>query len=354
MANGKTKVSIIGATGYVGVELLRSLCGHPHFEISKLVSKTFAGKKFSDIYPIFRGIVDVPLSDITPEEVAADSDIVITALPHGVSSKIVPELLSYGVKVLDHSGDFRYQSLARYESSYGLTHPHPELLNEAVYGLPELYREELKSARLISDPGCYPTCSILGLTPLLHNGLIKTEGIIVDAVSGVSGAGRKADLAYAFCEEADGFKPYGVVGHRHTTEIEEKCAIVAGLDDIKITFTPHLASFVRGMLCTIYVDPNEKGMSLSTDALNDVYSEYYKDEHFVRVLSGKEMPDVRHVSGTNFAEINLVKDEYTGKIKVFSAIDNLGKGSSMQAIQAMNVAFGYDEGEGINTLLRGV
>ena len=193
-----------------------------------LTSQTFAGKPYSDIYPEFRGIVDNECEDLPYEEVAKDSDLVITALPHGVSAKIVPTLLAEGVKVIDHSGDFRYKDLATYEKSYKLTHPNPDLLKDAVYGLPEFYREQLKTANLVANPGCYPTCSLIALAPFLKDHLIKEDSIIIDATSGVSGAGRKADLAYAFCELDESFKPYGAVGHRHTTEISEQCSFLAG------------------------------------------------------------------------------------------------------------------------------
>ena len=217
-----------------------------------------SGKPYSDIYPEFRGIVDNLCEDLPYEEVAADSDLVITALPHGVSAKIVPDLLKAGAKVIDHSGDFRYKDLATYEKSYGLTHPNPELLKDAVYGLPEFYREQLKTAVLVANPGCYPTCSLVALAPFLKEHLIEEDSIIIDATSGVSGAGRKADLAYAFCELDESFKPYGAVGHRHTTEIAEQCSFLAGKNpgDIKVTFTPHLAPFKRGMLASVYAKPS--------------------------------------------------------------------------------------------------
>ena len=237
MANEEVKyISVIGSTGYVGAELVRGFAAHPFFRFRHLTSQTFAGKPYSEIYPEFRGIVDVICEDLPFEEVAKDSDLVITALPHGVSAKIVPDLLKAGAKVIDHSGDFRYKDLATYEKSYKLTHPNPELLAEAVYGIPEFYRDQLKEASLVANPGCYPTCSLIAMAPFLKNHLIDEDSIIIDAVSGVSGAGRKADLAYAFCETDEAFKPYGAVGHRHTTEIAEQCSFLAGKNsgDIKI------------------------------------------------------------------------------------------------------------------------
>ena len=352
----KIKVSIIGATGYVGAELVRGFVSHPAFVITDLVSRSFAGKAFSDVYPVFRGICDVILCDKSPEEVAKDSDLVITALPHGVSSQQVPVLLDAGVRVIDHSGDFRYKDLATYEKSYKLEHPHPELLEEAVYGLPEFYRDKLKSARLVANPGCYPTCSLIALAPFLKADLIDKDSIIIDAISGVSGAGRKSDLAYAFCETDEAFKPYGAVGHRHTTEISEQCSFLSGgkPGDIKVTFTPHLAPFKRGMLATIYVKPSDKFENVSTSAICDIYNEYYKDETFVRALPQGVLPDVKAVAGSNFIEVAGVYDDETSLIKLFSAQDNLGKGAALQAIQSANVMFGLDESLGLNTIVRGV
>lgn len=352
----KFKVSIIGATGYVGAELVRGFVAHPDFEIKDLTSRSFAGKAFSDVYPVFRGVCDTILSDKDPAEVGKESDLVITALPHGVSSATVPVLLETGVRVIDHSGDFRYKDLATYEKSYKLTHPHPELLEEAVYGLPEFYRDELKTARLVANPGCYPTCSLIALAPFLKNNLIKKDTIIIDAVSGVSGAGRKADLAYAFCEEDDSFKPYGVVGHRHTTEISEKCSFLAGgkSGDITVTFTPHLAPFKRGMLNTIYAKPSDDFKDVSSSVINGIYQDFYKDEQFVRALPEGTMPDVKAVAGSNYIEVNGVYDADTGMIKLFAAQDNLGKGAALQAIQAANVMFGLPEGTGLKDIVRGV
>ncbi|MBO4461149.1 MAG: N-acetyl-gamma-glutamyl-phosphate reductase [Clostridiales bacterium] len=347
------KVSIIGATGYVGCELVHGFSAHPEFELVHLTSRTFAGQKFSDIYPVFRGVCDIVLSDDDVEAAAKDSDLVITALPHGVSSEKVPQILSCGCKVIDHSGDFRYKNVATYEKSYKLTHPAPELLEDTVYGLPELYRKELANAKLVANPGCYPTCSILALAPFLAKGLIDTDSIIIDAISGVSGAGRKADLAYSFCETDEAFKPYGVVGHRHTTEIEEKLSFVAG-KDIKVTFTPHLAPFKRGMLATIYVKPAECYKDVTTASLYDTYNEYYKGESFVRVLPEGVLPDVKAVAGSNYIDLGAAYDPATGMIKLFSAQDNLGKGAALQAIQAANCMFGLPEDTGLKNVIRGV
>lgn len=345
----KTRVGIIGATGYVGVELVRLLSMHPNVTLTHLVSQSFAGKSFSDVYPSFRGICDLTLTGEEPEAVAADSDLVITALPHGVSSKVVPVLLAKGVKVIDHSGDFRYRTLAPYEASYGLAHPCPELLSTAVYGIPELYRDKIAAATLVANPGCYPTCSILGLAPLLSNKLIHTKGIVIDAVSGISGAGRKADLAYSYCESADNFKAYAVTSHRHTTEIEQEYSFLAG-EDVFITFTPHLASMKRGMYATIYADLLPEMQNISAEELHSIYSSYYKGDAFVRILPPGSAPETKNVSYSNFIDISIFTDTRTGKVKVLSAQDNLGKGAASQAVQALNVMQGYPEGLGLANL----
>ena len=351
-SSNKIIVSIIGSTGYVGAELVRGFASHPYFELAHLIGRSFAGQKYSDVYPEFRGVCDITIEDLDPEDVAKDSDLVITALPHGVSSKTVPVLL----KVIDHSGDFRYKDLSTYEKSYKLEHPHPELLAEAVYGLPEFYRDQLKTTKLTANPGCYPTCSLIALAPFLKDHLIEEDSIIIDAVSGVSGAGRKADLAYAFCELDEAFKPYGAVGHRHTSEIAEQCSILAGKGSgaLKVTFTPHLAPFKRGMLATIYVKPSKSLEDVTSAKINEIYNEFYKDETFVRVLPAGVLPDVKAVSYSNYIDVNGVYDEDTGIIKLFSAQDNLGKGAALQAVQAANVMFGLPEETGLKTIIRGV
>ena len=346
MNKGKVwRIGVVGATGYVGAELLRILAGHRFFEVTHLVSKSYAGKRLSDVYPAFRSVNDLVLHELDADMLAEHCDLVVTALPHGVSSVHVPELLDRGLKVLDHSGDFRYRDLAVYEKAYKLQHPRPDLLAEAVYGLPEIYREQLRETRLTANPGCYPTCSILALMPLLRAGLILTDGIIIDAVSGVTGAGRKADLAFSFCEVDDSFKAYGVIGHRHTSEIEQECALLAGLETPPaITFTPHLAPIRRGMLATIYADLLP-GSTLAE--VRSLYEQAYADEPFVRLLTDGQTPETRHVAYTNFIELALFHDARTGKLKILSAIDNLGKGAAAQAVQALNLMAGISETEGL-------
>lgn len=341
----KLGIGIIGATGYVGMELIRLLAGHRRFELTRLVSQSYVGKRFSEIYPAFAHVVDLPLEELDIDRLAGDCDFVLTALPHGVSAAVVPELLGRGVRVLDHSGDFRYRSAQVYEQAYKLSHPHPELLSEAVYGLPEIYRDDIAKARLVANPGCYPTCSLLGLLPLLKNQIIRPEGIIIDAVSGVSGAGRKADLAFSFCETDNGFRPYSVVGHRHTSEIEQEATFLSqNPEPLAITFTPHLAPFKRGMMATIYADLLP---SVDPAGLQALFETTYRQEFFVRVLPAGRLPDTRSTAYTNFVDIAVAADVRTGKVKVMSALDNLGKGAASQALQALNLMAGFPETEAL-------
>lgn len=341
--NKQTRIGIIGATGYVGVELARILAPHPSFQLTVLNSKSFTGKRFSDIYPAFRSVIDLELTEPDADTLAASCDIVITALPHGVSAATVPGLLERGVRVLDHSGDFRFRDVKTYESAYNLPHPRPDLAVEAVYGLPEIYRESIRTARLVANPGCYPTCSILPLAPLLANNLIESSGIIINAVSGVSGAGRKAELAYAFCETESTFRPYGVAGHRHTPEIEQELGLVTG-KPIAVSFTPHLAPMKRGMLATIYTRPLA---SVAVADIGEALAKAYETEPFVRLLSGGALPDTRNTTGTNFIDIAYHFDEHSGFLKLFSALDNLGKGAAAQAVQALNLMVGLPEESGL-------
>ncbi len=343
----KTRIGIIGSTGYVGAELVRLLATHPYITLQHLTSKSFSGQAFSDIYPALRGICDLKLEEDFNPAIANDCDLVITALPHGVSAKLVPTLLQAGLKVIDHSGDFRFRNFQVYEEAYKLTHPAPELLSSAVYGLPELYRSRLESASLVANPGCYPTCSLLALAPLIANNVIDSKGIIIDAFSGISGAGRKSDLAFSFCESTESIKPYGVISHRHTPEIEQELGFLAGKNMV-ISFTPHLAPIRRGMLASVYADLVDPGTAISD--LENLFAEFYKDEPFVRLLDQKTLPETRYVENSNFIDIAIRKDERTGKIKIFSAIDNLGKGAAAQAVQALNIMQGYDETTGLAPL----
>lgn len=337
------KVGIIGATGYAGVECIRILTGHPGFKITCAVSKSYEGQIISDIYPSLSGLCDLSCDPLDYETILPKADCFITALPHAASQEAVFKLVSAGKKVVDLSADYRYSSSNLYAETYGLPHAYPDLLGQAVYGLPELNRDKIKNAVITANPGCYPTCSILGLAPLLSHKLIELDSINISAVSGVSGAGRKESLPYSFCEIDGNFAPYKITGHRHTTEIEEQLSLLAG-SPIAVGFTPHLAPFKRGMLATIYT---KAITTTSTEELVAIYNMYYKDEVFVRVKSNGNIPSVKAVAGTNFADVTPVYDERLKRIIVVSAIDNLGKGAASQAVQNLNIMCCYKETDGL-------
>jgi len=337
-------VGIVGATGYVGVECIRLLLRHKEVCIKILASHTFVGQKISKIYPTLKGILDLECEALNIDILAKECDVVITALPHGASMEVIPALLEKGVKVIDASGDFRYNDAKIYEQWYKVTHTAPELLKTAVYGLCELNREKIKKTNFVANPGCYPTCSILGLAPLMDSDYINKESIIIDSVSGVSGSGRKADLANTVCELSENFKPYGVTNHRHTSEIEQELSLLAGTE-VKVSFTPHLAPFKRGMLSTIYVNLTKE---TDTDELVSLYKEFYKDDFFVRILDTGVMPEVKFVAGSNFVDINLVVDKRLNRVIIMSCQDNLCKGAAGQIVQNLNLMCGFDENEALN------
>lgn len=336
-------VGVIGATGYVGIEIVRLLQNHPDINITSLVSQSFVGKKVSDIYPNLKNIFDMECEGLDIDKISEGTDIFITALPHGVSKEVIPRLFEKGKRVIDHSGDFRYKSVEVYEKWYGIKHEMPHLLKEAVYGLPELYRDKIKDTRIVSNPGCYPTCSILGIAPLLANGLIETKNIIIDAASGVTGAGRTTDLPHQFCECTENYRAYKVSTHRHTSEIEQEISLLAG-EDIIISFTPHLVPMKRGMLSTIYANlKSEK----TTVELIDLYKEYYKNEYFVRILDEGRLPETKFTAGSNFIDISLVVDKRLNRVVILSSLDNLGKGAASQAVQDLNIMCGLPEQTGL-------
>ena len=343
MEAGMTKIGIVGATGYVGMEIVRLLAGRRDVEVSCVVSNSFAGKPFSAVYPSLRGVFDMSCDALDADAISDKADFFILALPHGVSGDLVPKLLANGKKVIDHSADFRFRSLDTYNSTYKVDHPAPDLLAEAVYGLPELYREDIRAARLVGDPGCYPTCSILGIAPLLRNQVVSTRGITICAASGISGAGRKSELPYSYCESDESFKAYGVAGHRHTPEMEQELSLIAGTP-IVLSFVPHLVPMKRGMIATIHMD---LAADLSASQVHDLYAETYRNEPFVRVLPLGQFPETRFVSGSNYVDIGVHVDKRTQRAIVVSALDNLGKGSSSQAIQAMNLMCGLPETAGL-------
>lgn len=336
------RTAVLGATGYAGIELVRILSGHPEASIEILGSQSFAGKPISEVYENFAHVLENECEKLDLDR-AAECDVAFTALPHGASKDVIPSLIERGLKVIDLSGDFRYDDVKVYEKWYNQEHSSPELLAESVYGLPELYREKIKTARLIGNPGCYTTCSILGAYPILKSGMGSSENIIVDAKSGVTGAGRGIALPYHFCECTENTKAYKVATHRHTSEIEQELSKAAG-KEVMISFTPHLIPQKRGILSTIYVNLNKK---CTTEELVEIYKEFYKGEYFVRVKEAGSLPETKHVAGSNFVDIGMVVDERLNRAVIVSAIDNIYKGAAGQAVQNMNLLFGLDEKTGI-------
>lgn len=338
------KVSVLGATGYTGQELIRMLCQHNQVKIVGLGTQNYAGKPFSEIYPHFYGIVDMVCKSIDDPELIEEADVIFLALPHGLSVPYVEAAVKKGKRVIDLGADFRLKSPAVYLEWYKKEGPAEGLLNQAVYGLPELYRDKIRKADVIANPGCYPTTAILGLAPLLKNKLIDTGFIVIDSKSGVSGAGRGLVVTSLFSEVDNNFKAYGLPNHRHTPEIEQELTALAG-DDVKVSFTPHLLPMVRGMLSTIYTIPNK---NTNITEIQKAYEDFYNNEPFVRILGQGQYPNTKWVLGTNYCDIGLSWDERTGRLAVISVIDNLVKGASGQALQNMNIMFGCDEGLGLN------
>jgi len=339
-------VAIVGASGYTGLELIRLLDRHPEVMITSVTSEQSAGKPISDLFPSLRGRCELLLEPLDPAVIAAKAELIFTALPHQAAMAVVPTFLEVGRKVVDLSADYRLHDPAVYGAWYE-EHKNPELLQASVYGLPELRRETIRSACLVANPGCYPTSIILGLKPLLDAGLIDPATIIADSGSGVSGAGRSAKVDSLYCEVNEGFKAYGVGGlHRHTPEIEQELSELAG-QPVTITFTPHLVPMDRGILSTIYATPTR---AVTADELVALYAAAYRDEPFVRPLPKGQFPSTAFVRGSNFCDIGVTLDSRTNRIIVVSAIDNLVKGASGQAIQNMNLVCGFPETLGLEGL----
>lgn len=340
------KVAIVGASGYTGVELLRILNGHPEVAVTCVTSEQSAGKRISDVFPSLKGRCDLVLENLEPVRIAERADFIFTALPHKAAMEVIPTFMKLGKRVVDLSADYRLHDAAEYEKWYE-PHMSPGLLKSAVYGLPEIRRDKIAAAELVANPGCYPTSVILGLTPLLKNKLIDPGSVIADSKSGVTGAGRSAKVDNLYCEVNEGFKAYGVGGiHRHIPEIEQELSLLAG-EKMTITFTPHLVPMDRGILSTMY------GQLLSgatTSELVALYKKFYGGEGFVRVLDEGSYPSTAFVRGSNFCDIGLAVDTRTGRVIVVSAIDNLVKGASGQAVQNMNIMCGFPENLGLETL----
>ncbi len=337
-----TNVAIIGASGYTGAELARILCNHPQVSLTAVTSRQYEGKTMGQVFPNLVKKVDLVCENLEVEELTSRADVFFTAVPHKTAMDIVPELLSAGKKVIDLSADFRIRDVAVYEEWYQ-NHTAPDILDEAVYGLPEIYREVIKTCRLVANPGCYPTSIILALAPLLKAGVIDVTTIIADSKSGTSGAGRSAQVGTLFCEVADGFRPYKVANHRHTPEIEQEINRLGGCQ-VNINFTPHLLPISRGILSTIYAKLNDR---VTTETVRGLYEEMYANEPFVRVLAQGVFPATQFVRGSNYCDIGFTIDPRTGRIIVMSTIDNIVKGASGQAVQNMNLICGFPETTGL-------
>lgn len=343
------KVGIIGATGYAGNELVRLLMGHKDVEIMWYGSRSYIDKKYAEVYQNMFEIVEDNCLDDNMEELASKVDVIFTATPQGFLAGVLTEEILSKVKIIDLSADFRIKDVKTYEKWYKIEHKSPQFIEEAVYGLCEINRDKVKGARLIANPGCYTTCSILTAYPLVKEGLIDPDTMIIDAKSGTSGAGRGAKLPNLFCEVNENMKAYGVTNHRHTPEIEEQLGYAAG-KKIVVNFTPHLVPMNRGILATEYATLNKKadGTLPTYEEVKAVYDKYYKNEKFVRVLEKDICPETKWVEGSNYVDVNFKIDERTGRIVMMGALDNLVKGAAGQAVQNMNLLFGFDEAEGLN------
>ena len=343
------KAGIIGATGYAGNELVRLLLGHKEVEIKWYGSKSYIDERYAQVYQNMFEIVEDVCKDDNMEELAKQVDVIFTATPQGFLAGVLTEDILSSAKIIDLSADFRIKDVAVYEKWYKLEHKSPQFIEEAVYGLCEINREQIKGARLVANPGCYTTCSILTAYPLVKEGLIDTDTLIIDAKSGTSGAGRGAKLPNLFCEVNENIKAYGVATHRHTPEIEEQLGYAAG-KGVTLNFTPHLVPMNRGILVTEYASLRKKkdGTLPSYEEIKTVYDKYYAKEKFVRVLPKGACPETKWVEGSNYVDIGFQIDPRTGRIILMGALDNLVKGAAGQAVQNMNLLFGFDEAEGLS------
>lgn len=339
------KVGIIGATGYAGNELVRILVNHPEVEIKWLGSKSYDGEKYSDIYRNTFEIIDGICTAKTLEEISEDVDVIFTATPQGYLAGLLTDKVLENAKIIDLSADFRLKDVDIYEEWYKIDHKRPDLIDEAVYGLCEINRDKITpETRIIANPGCYTTTSILTLYPMVKEGVIDPNTIIIDAKSGTTGAGRKAVTANLFCEVNESMKAYGVGTHRHTPEIEEQLGYACGLD-IKLIFTPHLVPMNRGIIATCYANLSK---DISEEEIRDIYNKYYKDEKFVRVLDKGVVPETRFTKGSNYVDINFFIEKRTNRLIMIGTLDNIVKGAAGQAVQNMNILFGLKEDTGLN------
>lgn len=338
-------VGIVGSTGYTGTELIRFLAKHPEVKIAGVTSQSYVGQRYSDIFPNTEGFIDLECEEQDMEVLLAKSDVIFTALPHGVSMEVVAVAEAKGKKVIDLGADYRFDSVKVYEEWYKVQHKTPELAEKAVYGLPEIHRQDIKGSQVVGNPGCYPTSIILGLAPLLKNNLIKTETLIIDSKSGVSGGGRGLNLGFHYAECNENLKAYNIGAHRHTPEIEQELGKLAG-KELTVSFTPHLIPMTRGILSTIYASLHNA--ETSTEKILALYRDFYKQEFFVRIHPEGRYPQTKYVYGSNFCDIGIKFDARTGRVVVVSVIDNLVKGAVGQAIQNMNLLFELPEKTGID------
>lgn len=337
------KVGIIGATGYAGGELVRLLLNHKEAKICWYGSRSYVDKRYADVYQNFFQIVDAKCMDDNMEALAEEVDVIFTATPQGLCASLLNETILNKVKVIDLSADFRIKDVSVYEQWYGIEHKAPQLIDEAVYGLCEINRESIKKARLIANPGCYPTCSTLSIYPLAKAGLIDMNTVIIDAKSGTSGAGRGAKIDNLYCEVNENIKAYGVAGHRHTPEIEEQLSYASG-EPVVLNFTPHLVPMNRGILVTAYASLKKE---VTYEEVKAIYDQCYASEKFVRVLDKDVCPQTKWVEGSNYVDVNFKIDPRTNRVIMMGAMDNLVKGAAGQAVQNMNLMFGYPESEGL-------
>ena len=337
-----TGVAVVGGTGYAGAELVRILWGHPHVDLTLITSRQYADRPFAEVYPAMAGIVNLACQSYAEDAVAESADVIFTALPHAASMGVVAGLVARGRKVIDLSADFRLKDQKVYEAWYG-PHQAPHLLKTAVYGLPELYYADIESADLVGNPGCYPTSVLLPLLPFIKAPFVDPEGIVADSKSGTSGAGRSVSLVTHFCEVNEAFRAYNVAKHRHNPEMDEILSYVAG-HEVHITFTPHLVPMTRGMLTTIYVRLKE---DISEQDVASHLEKFFEDKPFVRICPAGTWPNTMHVRGTNYCDIGFQLDKKANRLILISAIDNLVKGASGQAVQNMNVMLGFAETAGL-------
>ncbi len=340
------KAGIIGSTGYAGVELVRLLTQHKEAEVVWYGSRSYIDKKYYEVFQNMFQIVDDKCLDDNMDELAKQVDVIFTATPQGLCASLVNEDILSKVKIIDLSADFRIKDVSVYEKWYGIEHKSPQFIDEAVYGLCEINRDKVKNARLIANPGCYPTCSTLSIYPMVKEGLVDVSSIIIDAKSGTSGAGRGAKVNNLFCEVNENIKAYGVATHRHTPEIEEQLSYAAG-EQVLINFTPHLIPMQRGILVTAYANLKKK---VSYEEVKAAYDKYYANEKFVRVLDKDVVPETRWVEGSNYVDVNFRIDERTGRVIMMGAMDNLIKGAAGQAVQNMNIMFGLEESMGLEQI----